>query len=1140
MEVIVFLALGLWIWLQSRQISELKHRLSALEERLAAPPAAAAPPAPVQEPLLLDTPLRDDEPEPLLLDTPLPEPSNDAEDAAALASRVSLEDAPIPFPPKAARPPPRVTRLRRIERWLTENGLAWLGGALLALGGVFFVSVAAQQGWFTPPMRLAAAIFFGAALILGAEWVRRAGAKKPPGQPLVAAMLAGAGVTTFYATAWASHALYAIVGPLQAGALLVLCACVLAALAVRHGQALSVLAVAMALLAPPLANMTPTFGVTLTVCGVGVAGFALAAWRRWAWLAAATALGLYFWFAAAIMTGAIGRALAVASLAALGAVAVALRKPQAAEAKARLGWSRIGADLPAAAIAATSVLLLWAWISIAENGDDAVGRLAWVSGMMVMLASGAVRARVSAPASFAVAVAGLTLGFIFYAGVRYTPPIGDFFPFIMSSAALTALAALFANPHRVGRQTVAAAGAIGAAILAALGAATRSDWHAPDAWLALSATAGVLLFCASRAAKHTNDPTRDRAVAWWVGASAALLLLAVESAFPQDLRSAAHAAVALGFAALFAAQKWNGLRFAAMAGAIFSLGHALSPSLMAETLSGNTPLWIALTILALAATLLFIAARVVRGADPSRYVSESLGASAVVVILGAAFIVLRWLGAGASGFALDGFTEASLRALTLTSAGLALTPRDASGLGLIARWRGHALLAAGLLHALIGFGLADHPWWGVTPASVSGGPIFNALLLAFAANGAVALSTARKLKDAQPNSARALFAVGALLIVVWAISETRRAFHGAAMAAGTPVEALEGAFYALVFLGAALVLAELAQRNRTPFRDAAARTAAWSAIALASLLLLFAHPPWLSAAAPSDGLAMARLLAAHFGATALTWRLAIALRTNAALDHTRFAAVAAAMVFAWSLGHGVVRWTHGAGPHLTGLEGFSHALWPLGFMLVAHHVCKRSRNVAAALRHDVHAILAVAIWPTLLFSGLGLALLYHPWWGMAPAPIANAVQAAWAVAGFAAGAWMSAAASSLSPVVASAAFARVRFLVGVAFVFAAVSFTVRWAFHGAALTSAAIGNVEMWTYSAVWALLGAALFALGTHRADAWARWVGLAFLLITTAKVFLIDMAELSGLVRVGSFVGLGGMLLAIAWFARRASAPR
>lgn len=76
---------------------------------------------------------------------------------------------------------------------------------------------------------------------------------------------------------------------------------------------------------------------------------------------------------------------------------------------------------------------------------------------------------------------------------------------------------------------------------------------------------------------------------------------------------------------------------------------------------------------------------------------------------------------------------------------------------------------------------------------------------------------------------------------------------------------------------------------------------------------------------------------------------------------------------------------------------------------------------------------------------------------------------------------------------------------------------------------------ELYTYSAVWLL--AAMFTLvaGIWRANLSVYRGGMALLLVVVAKIFLIDMAELSGLWRVASFMGLGLILLALAWLYQR-----
>lgn len=1154
MEFLAFLVLAAWIWWQSQRITTLTRQLEALEARLA---AQAAPPTakPIEEPLLLDTPLRPSETEPLILDTPLPAASNDDAPAAAPASAPPQVEPPrsapadpdfIPFPPKAARPPPRITLTRRIEKWLAESGFAWLGGGLLALGGIFFVSLATQQSWFTPTVQFACALAFGAALISASEWLRRLAARRAQSDSLVAAMLAGAGVVTFYATAWAAHGLYGFVGPMQAGLWLALCAIILGALSLRHGQALGVLAVMMALLAPPFASMGlwPTAGLTLYVCAVGLAGFALAAWRRWAWVAAVTALGLYFWFAAAIAAQDIGRALALASLAALGGVSLAFRKPNADEPKARLAWSRVSADLPPIAIAASSVLLIWAWLSIAELADASIGRLAWVGAMLVALAAAAVRARAAAPASLAVAIAGLVCGFAFYLGVRSTyPPLApDFYPFILFSALTCALAALFANPHRSGRTLVAASGAIGAAVLAALAATTRDDWHGPAAWLALFSVAAILFACAWQTAARAVEPQRDRAVAFWAGAAAALVFLGVESALPAVARGVGHASVAALLAGAFAWRGWSILRFATLTGAAFSIGHTLSPALAGAFVSGNLALWAWLALIAVAAALLFGAARLTARAAPRAWASEGLDAAAIITLLIGAYFTLHWFAAGGVGTTLDRFTEDALRALGLLAAGYVLLPRSSESLGFIARWRGHALIGVGLLYAIFAPGLTTHPWWGIAPARAEGAPLFNTLALALAAPATLALLAARKIITDQKIAARGFAIGGGLLALMWCLSEVRRAFHGPAMAV-QPMGVFEGACYALVLLVLALAVV-ITARRRGAETSVAARAATWGGVVIAALLLLVSRHPWWGAQDPASSDDISSLLAilAQAAACVLTLRLGRELSGAPGFVYARFAAASGAALFGWSFGHAAIRWLHhrGAmddGVALAGVEGLLHALWPLAYVLLGAAATTRApgRDTMRQYLYDLQAIWASAVWPALAFAALGLWFIFNPWWGANPADISSPLSAFAGALAFGAAAWMSSRTRTLAHVQWRAQFDRARLVALVGHLFVAATLATRWAFQSGEMATGAIGGVEIWAYSAVWALCGAALFAWGARIGDSWLRWMGIGLVLITTAKVFFLDMAQLSGFIRVGSLVGVAAVLLAIAWAARR-----
>jgi len=66
--------------------------------------------------------------------------------------------------------------------------------------------------------------------------------------------------------------------------------------------------------------------------------------------------------------------------------------------------------------------------------------------------------------------------------------------------------------------------------------------------------------------------------------------------------------------------------------------------------------------------------------------------------------------------------------------------------------------------------------------------------------------------------------------------------------------------------------------------------------------------------------------------------------------------------------------------------------------------------------------------------------------------------------------------------------------------------------------------------SALWAITGLTALVIGLRRDDRSLRLGSLALLLVTVGKVFLYDLAALTSLYRVGSFIGLGLLLLVAA----------
>ncbi|MEO9634034.1 MAG: DUF2339 domain-containing protein [Parasphingorhabdus sp.] len=96
---------------------------------------------------------------------------------------------------------------------------------------------------------------------------------------------------------------------------------------------------------------------------------------------------------------------------------------------------------------------------------------------------------------------------------------------------------------------------------------------------------------------------------------------------------------------------------------------------------------------------------------------------------------------------------------------------------------------------------------------------------------------------------------------------------------------------------------------------------------------------------------------------------------------------------------------------------------------------------------------------------------------------------------------------------------------------AAVMVTVRQAVHGSDIASPPLSSTETYLYSAGLLLLAIAWLARGIQTTNALLRISGLLLLTVVTFKVFLVDAAQLEGILRILSFLGLGIALIGIGW---------
>lgn len=111
---------------------------------------------------------------------------------------------------------------------------------------------------------------------------------------------------------------------------------------------------------------------------------------------------------------------------------------------------------------------------------------------------------------------------------------------------------------------------------------------------------------------------------------------------------------------------------------------------------------------------------------------------------------------------------------------------------------------------------------------------------------------------------------------------------------------------------------------------------------------------------------------------------------------------------------------------------------------------------------------------------------------------------------------------------------------GFVLAFAYISLEVRRAFQGPVLSATHHSAGEFYAYSVVWLVYALSLLGLGIWFRKSALRYASLVVLLLTVIKVFLFDMADLEGLLRAASFLGLGLCLVGIGYIYQRFVFPR
>ncbi len=118
---------------------------------------------------------------------------------------------------------------------------------------------------------------------------------------------------------------------------------------------------------------------------------------------------------------------------------------------------------------------------------------------------------------------------------------------------------------------------------------------------------------------------------------------------------------------------------------------------------------------------------------------------------------------------------------------------------------------------------------------------------------------------------------------------------------------------------------------------------------------------------------------------------------------------------------------------------------------------------------------------------------------------------------------------------------RVLYLLGAILTFLLLNIEIADYFSvGPTLTFSFEGNFARdMTYSIAWALYAFALLLIGMRRQTKWVRYAGMALLLVTLAKLFLHDFANLGPLYRIGAFIAVAVVLIGASFVYQRFLAP-
>lgn len=188
-----------------------------------------------------------------------------------------------------------------LEIWLRKNLFLWLGGLVLAMGGLFLARYAIEANLISPALRVTGGALFGIALVALAEYLNRHAERFAIHSGHVVAAIASGGSITCFAMTMVAWDVYQFIANPVAFGLLAIISLSAISLALRYGPIMAVVGIIGAYLVPVLVS-SDSANITLLllyVCFISAAAIWVSQRVSQSWLWWQALIGHFVWLAAA-------------------------------------------------------------------------------------------------------------------------------------------------------------------------------------------------------------------------------------------------------------------------------------------------------------------------------------------------------------------------------------------------------------------------------------------------------------------------------------------------------------------------------------------------------------------------------------------------------------------------------------------------------------------------------------------------------------------------------------------------------------------------------------------------------------------------------------------------------------------------